>query len=151
MEVEEADWDRMMAVNLKGTWLCCKAVYPGMVRLGGGRIIILSSNTVRHGWPLSIHYVASKAGLVGFARSLSRQVGQHNITVNTVLPGAIRTEYELENPSPPERQAELMRLQALPRRGVSEDVAGALLFLASEEGSFVTGQALVVDGGWTHS
>ncbi|MBV8915727.1 MAG: SDR family oxidoreductase [Acetobacteraceae bacterium] len=151
LDVDEADWDRMMAVNVKGTWLCCKAVYPSMQRLGHGRIILLSSNTVRSGWPVAIHYVASKAGLIGFARSLSRQVGPHAITVNTVLPGAIRTESEAEHASSPERRAELMRRQTLQRRGVAEDVAGALLFLASNESSFITGQAIVVDGGWTHS
>lgn len=151
LEVDEADWDRMMEVNLRGTWLCCKAVYPSMRRLGGGRMIALSSNTVRSGWPVAIHYVASKAALIGFARSLSRQVGADNITVNTVLPGAISTEYEQEHPGSPERQAELMRRQTLQRRGGAQDVAGALLFLASDESSFVTGQAIVVDGGWTHS
>jgi 3-oxoacyl-[acyl-carrier protein] reductase len=151
LEVDEADWDRMMAVNVRGTWLCCKAVYPGMRRLGGGRMIVLSSNTVRSGWPVAIHYVTSKAALIGFARSLSRQVGVDNITVNTVLPGAISTEYEQEHPGSPERRAELMRRQTLQRRGVAQDVAGALLFLASDESSFVTGQAIVVDGGWTHS
>lgn len=151
LEVDEEDWDRMMAVNLRGTWLCCKAVHPSMLKLGSGRIIVLSSNTVRSGWPVAIHYVTSKAGLIGFARSLSRQVGADRITVNTVLPGAISTEYEREHPGSPERRAELMRRQTLQRPGVAEDVAGALLFLASDESSFVTGQAIVVDGGWTHS
>jgi 3-oxoacyl-[acyl-carrier protein] reductase len=150
-EIDEAAWDRLMAVNLKGAWLCARAVYPGMRAAGGGSIVTLSSVTVELGAADALHYVTTKAGLIGFTRSLARAVGGDGVRVNCIMPGAIRTEQELELFADQEALAQRMsEVQCLLRRGVPEDIAGAAVFLASSESSFVTGQVLTVDGGWTH-
>ena len=95
-EIDEAEWDAVMAVNLKSCFLCFRAVYPAMRDAGWGRVVNISSVTVWLGRPHLVHYVASKAGMIGFTRGLAREVGQDGITVNAVTPGAIRTEAELE-------------------------------------------------------
>ena len=101
------------------------------------------------GQPGALHYSASKAAIIGITRALARELGGDGIRVNSVMPGAIRTEMELEvDPNQEEVAAFLYGVQALKRRGTSEDLAGTFLFLASEESSFVTGQILNVDGGW---
>jgi 3-oxoacyl-[acyl-carrier protein] reductase len=152
LEITEADWDRMLDVNIKGAWRCVRAVYPCMRRLGRGKIIIVSSNTVQHGWPNSLHYVSSKAALVGFTRSLSRQVGPDGICVNCVMPGAILTEHELEMGADQTALAQRMaQLQAIPRRGRPDDLGGLFVHLAAPESDFLTGQTVVIDGGWTYA
>lgn len=152
LDITEADWDRMLDVNLKGTWRCVRAVYPCMQRIGRGKIITTSSNTVQHGWPKSLHYVSSKAALVGFTRSLSRQLGSERICVNCVMPGAILTEHELAVATDQAAVAERMAaLQAVPRRGMPEDLSGLIVYLAAEESDFLTGQTIVIDGGWTYA
>jgi 3-oxoacyl-[acyl-carrier protein] reductase len=147
--ITETEWDRVLAVNLKGCFLCARAAYPHMKKDGSGRIVNISSVTVALGQANLLHYVSSKAGIIGFTRGLARELGSDQITVNAIAPGAIRTEAELEM-FPDQGQIEVRQndVQALKRRGLPEDIAGAVVFLASDESSFVTGQTLFVDGGW---
>jgi 3-oxoacyl-[acyl-carrier protein] reductase len=149
-EICDADWDRMLAVNLRGVFHCARAVHPGMVAAGGGAIITVGSVMSELGLPGALHYVAAKAGVVGLTRALAREVGNEGIRVNCVLPGAIRTEHELETGADQRRLAVAAAArQCIPRRGVPADLVGAFVFLAAAESEFVTGQVLSIDGGWT--
>ncbi len=147
-EVPEEQWDDVFAVNLKGYFLCARAVYPHMKRRGAGRIVNLSSITYMLGFPNLIHYVSTKGGVVGFTRALAREVGSDNITVNAIAPGAFPTAAEEIHPDPEGYNAYVLQNQCLKRRGRPEDIGHVVLFLASDAASFVTGQTLVVDGGW---
>lgn len=150
-EISEDAWDYMMAVNLKGTFLCARAVYPYMRDQGYGKIITVSSVMVGLGLPGALHYVASKAGLIGLTRALAREVGQDGIRVNAVMPGAIRTEREREVfPDDEAYAAYVGARQALTDVGTPEDLTGTFVYLASSDSDFVTGQVLTVDGGWLH-
>lgn len=151
-DIDEAGWDRVMATNAKGMYLCCREVHPDMVAAGWGRIVNIGSVTFLTGQADLAHYVASKGAMVGFTRSLARSVGPQGITVNTVTPGAIESDMELELTATTDvREAlasELARLQCVPRRGSPHDIAAAVAFLASDDASFISGQILNVDGGW---
>ena len=151
-EISVAQWNHIMAVNVTGALLCAQAVYPGMKRAGHGKIITVSSVMVQLGAPRALHYVTSKAALIGFTRSLAREVGRDGICVNAVMPGAIRTESEdeLSTDSPDVTAARLAELQSIPRRGYAADLAGTFTFLASHDSDFITGQVITVDGGWIH-
>jgi 3-oxoacyl-[acyl-carrier protein] reductase len=151
-DITEEAWNHVMAVNVTGTLFCAQAVYPAMRRAGRGKIITLSSVMVELGGVRALHYVTSKAALIGFTRSLAREVGHDGICVNSVMPGAIKTESEEElypgtSDAIAERQAEV---QSIPRRGVADDLAGTFLFLGSRDSDFVTGQVIAVEGGWIH-
>jgi 3-oxoacyl-[acyl-carrier protein] reductase len=147
-KISVEEWDRVQDVNVRGTWLLAKAAYPDLKK-NKGSIITVTSVMVETGQPGALHYSASKAALIGLTRALAREVGPDGIRVNSVMPGAIRTEYELEvDPNQDEMADFLFKVQALKRRGDASDLAGAFLFLASEESSFVTGQIINVDGGW---
>jgi 3-oxoacyl-[acyl-carrier protein] reductase len=150
-EITMEQWDRTMAVNLRGAFLCAQAVHPGMLRRGRGSIITLTSVTVELGMAGLLGYVSSKAGIIGLTRALAREVGKDGIRVNAVMPGAIRTEQEIELEFD---DAELTKLteerQSLPRRGYAEDLTGTFVYLASDDSAFVTGQVITVDGGWVH-
>lgn len=148
--VTPAQWDEVMAVNLRSMFLCARSVVDDMEAQGWGRIVNISSVTFLSGQRNLIDYVASKGGAVGFTRTLAREVGASGITVNTVTPGAIRTEAEIEIfPEQDESSlAAILALQAIQRRGTAEDIAAAIAFLCSEEAAFISGQNLVVDGGW---
>jgi 3-oxoacyl-[acyl-carrier protein] reductase len=149
-EISDADWDHMLAVNLRGVFHCARAVHPGMVAAGGGAIVTVGSVMSELGLPGALHYVAAKAGVIGFTRALAREVGSQGIRVNCVLPGAIRTEHERETGADQrELAAAAAARQALPRRGLPADLVGAFVFLAAADSGFVTGQVLSVDGGWT--
>lgn len=140
------EWDRLMAVNLRGLFFCCRAVLPAMRKQKQGKIINIASGTVFAGSPGRIHYVTSKAATVGFTRTLAREVGDDNINVNVLAPGNTLSE---ENPSEETvrfRQASI-GLRALKRLQVPQDVVGAMLFLASPLSDFITGQTINVDGG----
>jgi 3-oxoacyl-[acyl-carrier protein] reductase len=149
-EIDEAEWDAVMAVNLKSCFLCFRAVYPAMRNAGWGRVVNISSVTFWLGRPYLVHYVASKGGMIGFTRSMAREVGAEGITVNAVTPGAIRTEAELEMFPDQEGIANwLSKEQAVPRRGLPEDIAAAVDYLVSDGAGFISGQTINVDGGWT--
>lgn len=147
--ITEDEWDHVMAVNLKSCFLTLRAVHPYMQAAGWGRIINISSVTYWLGRQNLLHYVASKGGMIGFTRTLAREVGGDGITVNAVTPGSIHTESELKIFPDQERLKEQMdELQSVKRRGMPADIAAAVAFLASDAASFITGQALNVDGGW---
>ena len=145
-EIEIEEWDRMMAVNLRGTWLASRAVVPHMRKRGSGKIINISSGTALKGSASRIHYVTSKAGVLGFTRTLARELGQHGICVNCVAPGSTLSE---EKPSEDivRMRAAAAGERALKRTQKPEDLVGAIVFFASSESDFITGQTLVVDGG----
>lgn len=140
-----------MAVNLRGTFLCARGVYPGMLRKGRGSIITLTSVTVNLGMAGFLDYVSSKSGIIGLTRALAREVGAEGIRVNSVMPGAIRTEQEVELNFDERELAELSaERQSIPRRGYADDLTGTFVYLASDDSAFVTGQVVTVDGGWIH-
>jgi len=145
-EIEIEEWDRMMAVNLRGTWLASRAVVAHMRKRGYGKIINISSGTALKGSASRIHYVTSKAGVLGFTRTLARELGQHGICVNCVAPGSTLSE---ENPdeSVVRMRAAAAQERAIQRTQKPEDLVGAVVFFASPESDFVTGHTLVVDGG----
>ena len=150
-EIPAEQWDHTLAVNLRGAFLCAQACYEGMLRRGRGSIIAVTSVTVEVGMAGLLDYVSSKAGLIGFTRALARELGPHQIRVNAVMPGAIRTEQELALGFDEEELKVVMaERQCLPQRGFADDLTGAFLFLASDESSFVSGQIINVDGGWIH-
>lgn len=144
--IDPGEWDRLMAVNLRGLFLCCRAVLPTMRTQKSGKIITIASGTVFAGAPGRIHYVTSKAATIGFTRTLAREVGGDNITVNCLAPGNTLSE---ENPSEQvvRFRESSVRLRALKRIQLPTDAVGAMLFLASPLSDFITGQTLNVDGG----
>jgi 3-oxoacyl-[acyl-carrier protein] reductase len=144
--IDPDEWDRMMAVNLKGLFFCCRAVLPVMRQQKSGKIVNISSGTWLSGSPGRIHYVTSKAGVVGFTRTLAREVGEDNINVNAIAPGSTLSE---ENPTEEILKMRRARLgdRALKRVQVPQDLVGTVLFLSSPLSDFMTGQTVAVDGG----
>lgn len=147
-EIEEEEWDRVMAVNLKGYFLCARAVYPYMKERGRGNIVNVASITFFVGWTLLLDYVASKGGIVGFTRTLAREVGPDNINVNAIAPGAFPTDAEKIHPDQEGYNRWVLEQQSIKRRGTPEDVGNLVAFLASDASSFITGQTIGIDGGW---
>jgi len=147
-QISSEEWDDVMRVNLKGVFLCCKAVYPQMKKQGKGKIINISSGTFFKGSPHFIHYVTSKGGVVGFTRALAKEVGNDGICVNALAPGLTLSDALRENPmDPPEVSQATVNSRCFKRVEQPEDLIGAILFLASDESDFMTGQTVVVDGG----
>ena len=144
-ELDEHEWDRVMAVNLKGPWLCAKACAPAMRARRGGAIINVSSATVFSGSPLWAHYVASKGGLIALTRVMAREAGDLGIRVNALAPGFTLTDASRELIADAETYG--VERGAIKRGARAEDMVGAALFLASDSSAYVTGQTLVVDGG----
>ncbi len=149
-EIPVAEWDRVMAVNLRGMFLCCRAVYPSMREAGGGRIVNISSNRVWDGTPNRLHYTTSKAGVVGFTRALARELGADGITVNAITPGYTESETQVAGSTEAyrERMAALNARKCIPRTQVPADLVGTVAFLLSDAASFITGQTINVDGGF---
>jgi 3-oxoacyl-[acyl-carrier protein] reductase len=139
------DWERVLRTNLTGAFALTKEVVRGMIRRRWGRVINISSVVGMMGNAGQANYAASKAGLIGFAKSLAREVGSRNITVNVVAPGYIQTA--MTESLPEASRDELTAAIALKRLGTVDDVAWAVLFLASEEGGYITGHTLNVSGG----
>lgn len=148
-EISESDWERIAAVNLKGAFLCCRRAFGTGGQSNGGGVVAISSVLARVGAPNSLHYATTKAGLIGFTRSLARELAPRAIRVNCVMPGAIRTEDELETfPEALEAERAVLANQMLKWRGQPDDIAGAVSFLIGPDGAFLTGQTICVDGGW---
>ncbi|HSL00280.1 MAG TPA: glucose 1-dehydrogenase [Rubrobacteraceae bacterium] len=147
-EIEEEEWDRVLAVNLKGYFLCARAAYPRMRERGRGRIINVASITFFIGWSGFLDYVSSKGAVIGFTRTLAREVGPDGITVNAISPGAFPTDAERVHPDQEALSRRILEQQSLKRRGTPEDVGDLVAFLASDAASFITGQTIMIDGGW---
>jgi 3-oxoacyl-[acyl-carrier protein] reductase len=147
-EYTTEDWLAVQRVNVDAAFVCAQAALPAMRAAGSGRIINVSSITFFGHTPFLVPYVASKGALVGLTRALARELGEHGITVNAIAPGAFPTAAEAIHPDPESYNAFILEQQAVKRRGTPADIANAALFLAAPETSFITGQLLVVDGGW---
>lgn len=145
-ELSIEEWDQMMAVNLKGSWLACCAVTPYMREQRSGKIINISSGTALRGAPSRIHYVTSKAGIIGFTKTLANELGADNICVNCIAPGNTLSEKDPDESTLNLRHSAI-QMRALKRLQTPEDLVGAMLFFAGSESDFITGQTLVVDGG----
>lgn len=149
-QIPLAEWEAVLKTNVTGPFLCCRAVLPVMRRAKWGRIVNMASGAVTLGRPNYLHYITSKAALVGMTRSMARELGGDGITVNAILPGAIFTEIERKTVTP-EQKERIVAMQCIPRSEVPEDLVGTVLFLASDASAFLTEQALTVDGGATHT
>jgi len=147
LEMTEEHWDTMQDVNMKSVFHCSKLVMPHMVRQRAGAIVNIASVTFFTGLAPLTHYVASKGAIIGFTRALAREMGEHNVHVNCITPGAIETEGERKLMSK-EQADTVIAVQSLKRRIGPLDVARVCLFLSSELSDAMTGQTLNVDGGW---
>jgi NAD(P)-dependent dehydrogenase (short-subunit alcohol dehydrogenase family) len=148
LEIDSAEWDKVMAVNVRGVFECVKAVAPQMKQHRYGKIINLSSGTVFKGAPSLLHYVTSKGAVLAMTRSMARELGDDGICVNTLAPGLILSEGVTQNAGWTGAVGEsTVASRALKREGVPADLLGTLIYLASADSDFVTGQAVVVDGG----
>ncbi len=146
--ISESEWDRVMAVNVKGVWNCARAVVPAMRAQGGGRIVNVASAIVAKGTALLMHYVTSKGAVVAMTRALARELGPDRITVNAVAPGLILSDTVQANPDITAfQETAIMQARSLRRDAFPEDVEGTVVFLASDDSAFMSGQTLVVDGG----
>lgn len=153
VEMTEQDWDRVFDVNLKGIFHCTKSALPAMIKQRYGKIVNISSiaGTVV-GYGNLVHYSATKAGIVGFTRSLALEVAKDGINVNAIAPGAIETptaRAAMMDAMPRELAEQVIKAIPLGRWGTAKDIGNAVLFLVSEESSYITGQCIVVDGGLT--
>ncbi len=153
-QIPEDEWDRVMAVNVKGIWHCIKAVTPSMIQQKYGKIINISSTTVLMGVPGLLHYVTSKGAVFAMTRALSRELGSLGIRVNTIMPGLTQSQ-AIKSMMAAAPQLEGMSKQlaaqaALGREQYPEDLVGTVLFLGSEDSDFITGQNFTVDGGVVH-
>jgi 3-oxoacyl-[acyl-carrier protein] reductase len=146
-EIGVVDWDAVMAVNLRGTFLCSRAVYPAMKAQHKGKIINISSSRVWEGTPNRLHYTTSKAGVIGFTRALAREVGPDGICVNAITPGLTLSDAQLAGSDSEYLAAAHSEGRALARAQLPGDLVGTVLFLASDASDFITGQTINVDGG----
>jgi 3-oxoacyl-[acyl-carrier protein] reductase len=146
-EIPVEEWRRVLDVNVTGCFLCARALAPLMAEQGYGKIVNISSGTVWIGRPNYLHYVTSKAALIGFTRALASELGPAGVRVNAVTPGSTRTEIERATITPEARQ-KMAEATALRRVQVPGDLVGTVLFLASTDSDFITGQTINVDGGF---
>ncbi len=145
-QIPVEEWDRLMAINLRGVFLCCRAVVPHMKDQQSGKIVNISSGTVYFGSTNLLHYVTSKAGVIGLTRGLARELGDFNINVNAIAPG-LTISMDESNDVRSGMNQQRIQARALKRSEVPEDLVGAAVFLCSSESDFMTGQTMVVDGG----
>lgn len=145
-EITVEEWDRIMTVNARGPWLVSKAVVPTMMAAGGGRIVNIASDAALFGSQRLAHYIASKGAVMALTRAMARDLGDEGIAVNSVAPGL--TLGESTDNIPADRHALYRDLRALRRPQHHDDTVGAIAFLLGPDAAYITGQLLVVDGGW---
>jgi 3-oxoacyl-[acyl-carrier protein] reductase len=145
MRMTESNWDDVLDTNLKGAFLCSKAVLPVMMKKRFGRIVNISSIVGLTGNPGQGNYAASKAGMIGLTKTIAREVASRNITSNAIAPGYIDTDMVKELPG--ELRSRIQSMIPLGRLGTAEDVAGMVAFLCGEEANYITGQIIGIDGG----
>jgi NAD(P)-dependent dehydrogenase (short-subunit alcohol dehydrogenase family) len=150
LDISVEEWERMLAVNLTGTFHCVQSVVPDMIGAEWGRIVTISSSSAQSGTKRMAHYVASKGGVIAFTKALALDLASKGITVNTIPPGAIDTPM-MRRPVESGAMASLDQVVArapLGRLGTPEDIAAACAFLCSEEAGYITGQQINVNGAW---
>ena len=147
MEIPSEEWDRVMTVNTRGPFECVKAVFPVMQRQGYGKIINVASGTVFKGTPMMLHYVSSKGAVVAMTRAMARELGDHGIRVNAIAPGLTLSEVVKGRNDYGAMRAVNIQSRALKRDEEPEDLVGTVIFLASHDSDFMTGQTMLVDGG----
>ncbi len=145
VRMKQTDWEMVLQTNLSGAFYAMQQVLPGMMRERWGRIVNISSVVGETGNPGQANYVASKAGLIGLTKSLAREIGSRNITVNAVAPGFVETD--MTHGLTPELKQKMIDQTPLGRMGSPEDIAGAVKFLVSDDANFITGHVLDVNGG----
>ena len=145
-EIPAAEWDQLMAVNVRGVWLASKSVVPQMRKQGSGRIVNISSAVIWMGRPNYLHYVASKGAVVAMTRSMAKELGEFGINVNAITPGAVYTEVPRATVTPQQKEA-IVAAQSIKRPAGTQDLEGTVVFLCSDDAAFVTGQTINVDGG----
>jgi 3-oxoacyl-[acyl-carrier protein] reductase len=150
-EMDAAQWDAVFATNIRGYFLMARAVRPQMIARGGGAVVSVASVTFFTGNALLLAYVASKGAVIGFTRALAREAGPDGIRANAVAPGAFPTAATEIHADQEGLWRDVLESQSIKRRGDVDDVARAIVFFASDDASFVTGQTLLVDGGWMYS
>jgi len=151
-EMTFEQWRQVMGVNLDSMYHACHELLPGMLEQGWGRILCIASTTFHAGTPGMSHYVASKGGLIGFLRSLAAEVGEGGVTVNALAPSLVRSKGTIEGPHEEMGLFDFVAQgQAIKRTQEPSDLVGACSFLTSDDAAFITGQTLVVDGGWVRA
>lgn len=145
-EIDTATWDRVMSVNVRGTWLMSKACLPALKASKAGRIVNLASDTALWGAPRLMHYIASKGAVMAMTRGMARELGEHGIAVNAIAPGL--TLVEATEYVPPERHKLYVEGRPLKRAQMPADICGAVIFFLSDDAAFMTGQVLPVNGGF---
>jgi len=149
--IPDDEWNRVMDVNINGSFICARAVVPFMKDAGWGRIINISSDAVTKGVMNYMHYVTSKSAMIGFTNSMARELGSHGINVNCIRPGPVATEVDRAfNPTQDLRNTQIAQ-QCIKRGMLPTDLVGIMIFLSSPASSFITGQTIACDGGYTHS
>ena len=148
LDIDSEEWDKVMDVNVRGSFNCCKAVVPALRKRGAGSIVNISSSTALKGIPFTLHYVTSKGAIIAMTRAMARELGEENIRVNSLAPGLTMSEAvaAADNTFAPYNEASI-RGRAIKREQLPDDLVGTAIFLASDASAFMTGQTMVVDGG----